>query len=196
MKSVCCKWLQPTLYALRMAVRHWACIRRVYQHATPLSRITALDPLSLTVQGIAVLVLDFDGVLAAEGAFYPSPKVQQWLDHGIRQFGSERVFILSNQPHPERIAWFAQQYPGVRWISGVRKKPYPDGLLAIQQQTGVPAQAIVLIDDRLLTGVLAACIAQTQVLYIRNPYVNWSGKLFREVFFWLLRSLEKGVFRL
>lgn len=184
------------LYTLRMAVQHWGCVRRAYHTAQPLKQITELDPLSLAELGVEVLVLDFDGVLAPDGATQPLPKVQQWLDHCVRQFGTERVFILSNQPRAERLAWFDEQYPGLRFISGVRKKPYPDGLQAIQQQTGVRTQGILLIDDRLLTGVLAACIAQTQIMHIQAPYVAFWQRPLQEGFFRLLRGVEKLMFSL
>ncbi len=185
-----------SLYTLRMTWRYWGCVRRAYHTQQPLKHITALDPLLLPVLGIEILVLDFDGVLAADGATQPLPKVQQWLDHCVRQFGTDRVFILSNQPRSERLAWFDEQYPGLRFIAGVRKKPYPDGLQAVCTQTGVPAQAILLIDDRLLTGVLAACIAQTQVMHIRQPYVEFWQRPLHEGFFKLLRAVEKLLFSL
>jgi len=183
-----------SLYTLRMAVQHWGCVRRAYHTRHALKQITALDPLQLPDLGVKVLVLDFDGVLAADGAHQPLPKVQQWLDHCVRLLGTEQVFILSNQPRAQRLAWFDEQYPGVRFISGVRKKPYPDGLHTIQQQTGVASQAILLIDDRLLTGVLAACIAQTQVMHIREPYVEFWQHPIHEGFFKLLRGVEKLLF--
>ena len=42
--------------------------------------------------------------------------------------GAERMFILSNRPEGPRVTWFHHHLPGVRFISGVRKKPYCDGL--------------------------------------------------------------------
>ncbi len=194
MKLSCCEIVQRSVYTLQMMLRHWVCVRSVYHISPATHRITELDPLSLVDQGVQVLALDFDGVLASDGTPFPSPKVQQWLDHCVRQLGTERVFILSNKPRPERISWFKEQYPGLRFISGVRKKPYPDGLQAIQQCTQVPFQAILLVDDRLLTGVLAACIAQTQALHIRTPYVELSKHPVKESFFMLLRGIEKVLF--
>jgi predicted HAD superfamily phosphohydrolase YqeG len=101
------------------------------------------------------------------------------------------VFILSNKPTEERKSWFNNRHPGIRFISGVRKKPYPDGLDEVIRIAGVQPHEVTLLDDRLLTGVLATCLAGTEVVYINAPYVDLAGNPFKESFFILLRTVER-----
>lgn len=174
-----------------MLYRYRRLMANVYLNTPKRSRLSQLSPASLKQHGISVLALDFDGVLSAHGAAQPLEELCIWLQDCIDVFGIERVFILSNKPMPVRIAFFAAHFKGLQMISGVRKKPYPDGLQHIATLTGEPAQNIMLVDDRLLTGVLAACIAQTQITYITYPYTNFSRKPVQESFFWSLRFLER-----
>jgi hypothetical protein len=57
--------------------------------------------------------------------------------------------------------------------------------------TGQSSHQLMLIDDRLLTGVLAACLANVSVAYITYPYVQLSKRPLPEMFFMVLRSLER-----
>jgi predicted HAD superfamily phosphohydrolase YqeG len=77
----------------------------------------------------------------------------------------------------------------------VKKKPYPDGLQKIMALTGQPANALMLVDDRLLTGGLAASIANVPVTYITRPYVSLSKRPVKEFFFMILRFLERNMIR-
>ncbi|ALG67002.2 YqeG family HAD IIIA-type phosphatase [Beggiatoa leptomitoformis] len=176
---------------------------RHYRHAlahinTPqhsIKRVTDISPVGLRESGITVLVLDFDGVLASHGEKHPLRELTHWLDECVTVFGAERVFILSNKPLPSRIAYFQQHHVGVRCIKEVRKKPYPDGLETIIKLTGEPATQIMLVDDRLLTGALAGCIAQVQVTYISKPYINLSKRPVQELFFLSLRVAERRLIK-
>jgi len=150
-----------------------------------------IPPATLKRDGVVILVLDFDGVLAAHGEIYPTKKLHHWLHKVIEIFGSKNIFILSNKPLPSRIAYFNHHYPGVQYIANVKKKPYPDGLQKIMALTGQPANALMLVDDRLLTGGLAACIANVPVTYISRPYVLLSKRPLKELFFMTLRFLER-----
>jgi len=178
-------------YSLQMLYRYRRLVANVYLNSPKHYQISQLSPASLKQHGIKVLALDFDGVLSAHGAAQPLEALFAWLQECVEVFGVDRVFILSNKPMPVRIAFFAAHFQGLQMISGVRKKPYPDGLQRIAELTGEPANSIMLVDDRLLTGVLAACIAQTQVTYITYPYANFSRKPVQESFFWSLRFLER-----
>lgn len=159
---------------------------------TPLATsILTIDPTALKERGIETLALDFDGVLAGHGAPVPLPETIVWMKRCQEVFGGERMFILSNKPTEERIRWFAEHFPAMRLISGVRKKPYPDGLKKTGELAGVPLSSILMIDDRLLTGCLAALIAGARPCYIRRPYVTFSHRPTAELFFRLLRSAER-----
>ena len=111
-------------------------------------------------------------------------------------FGGERIFILSNKPTEGRRQWFAEQFPAMRFISGVRKKPYPDGLNKTGELAGVPLSSIMMVDDRLLTGCLAALVAGARPCYIRRPYVSFNHRPVAELFFRLLRTGERAFVRL
>jgi hypothetical protein len=168
----------------------------IYQDSHSHPRSIHCSPAELKKQGIKVLVLDFDGVLAADGELLPNAEIQPWLQECIQHFGATQIFILSNRPLPTRIAYFNTHYQGIRWIKEVRKKPYPDGLQQIITLTKQLPQTIMLLDDRLLTGALAACLTQVKVTLVTHPYANWWKRPLRETFFTLLRFSERRLVQL
>lgn len=184
--------LKRILYSLRMGWHYRRQLAAIYT----IPQIDSLRPQEVDQSGNGILVLDFDGVLAPHGEDQPGPQATNLLDKYMSLFGVERLFILSNKPTAQRLAYFAQHYPGLRVISGVRKKPYPDGLHEIMRLSAQQGKTVTLVDDRLLTGALAACIAGTQVIYIGKPFTNLAGHPFKEGFFMLLRLAEKSFFRL
>lgn len=153
--------------------------------------ILQLDPEVLHASGVAALALDFDGVLAHHGAPEPLPEAVAWMRRCEGVFGGERIFILSNKPTEGRRQWFAEQFPAMRFISGVRKKPYPDGLNKTGELAGVPLSSVMMVDDRLLTGCLAALGAEARCCYIRQPYISFKHRPMAELFFILLRWAER-----
>lgn len=155
-----------------------------------------LIPEEFHQQGVAALALDFDGVLAPHGGDQPLPAVVDWLRQAVDVCGAERVFILSNRPYGPRVDWFRGNLPGVRFIAGVRKKPYCDGLIQAGALAAVPLSSILMVDDRLLTGCLAAIRAGSKVCYIRAPFIALHRNLLPELFFILLRWAERSLVRL
>lgn len=165
-------------------------------HTSPRGRtVLELTPEGLRDAGVAALALDFDGVLAPHGAGRPLPETERWLRQAVAEFGADKVVILSNRPEGPRLEWCARELPGVRFVGGVRKKPYPDGLLRAGELVGVPLSAILMADDRLLTGCLAALNAGCRPFYVRRPFVDWGGETRNELFFMLLRSMERLLVR-
>jgi predicted HAD superfamily phosphohydrolase YqeG len=162
----------------------------------PGQTILELDPEQFAATGICAIALDFDGVLAPHGAAVPLPETIAWMTRCAAAIGGERMFILSNKPTDERRSWFADHFPTLRFISGVRKKPYPDGLLKTAQLADVPPAAILMVDDRLLTGCLAALHAGARPCYIRTPYASFSHAPLAETVFALLRRTERYFIRL
>ncbi len=153
--------------------------------------IGTINPETLKTGGIKALALDFDGVLAHHGAPFPIPEAIEWLKRCEAVFGGEMIFILSNKPTEGRRQWFAEHFPKFRFISGVRKKPYPDGLNKTGELAGVPLPNILMVDDRLLTGCLAALAAGARPCYIRRPYSSINHRPFAELFFMALRWSER-----
>ena len=166
-------------------------LARLLEETPPTTSILTIDPEELRVQGITALALDFDGVLAGHGFPVPLPEAVVWMKRCEAVFGGGRIFILSNKPTVGRQLWFAEHFPAMRFISGVRKKPYPDGLNKTGDLAGVPLSSIMMVDDRLLTGCLAALVAGARPCYIRHPYVSFSHRPVAELFFRLLRGGER-----
>lgn len=154
-------------------------------------RTVAVEPAELAARGVTVLVLDFDGVLAPHGDDAPLPEIEEWLRRCSVTLGEDRIFILSNRPDPVRVDYFLRAFPKIRFVSGVRKKPFPDGLLRIMELSGAAPSQVVMLDDRLLTGILGACLVGVGVVYITAPYVSLTQRPLHESFFMLLRILER-----
>ena len=179
-----------------LGFRHRRALRELLA-STPKSRcILELEPQELRASGIMALALDFDGVLAPHGAPEPILEAVIWMKRCEDVFGAERMFILSNKPTEQRRQWFAEHFPAIRFISGVRKKPYPDGLEKAGELGGIPLSSILMVDDRLLTGCLAALVAGARPCYIRRSYAIFSGLSAAELFFWSLRIIERLFVRL
>jgi predicted HAD superfamily phosphohydrolase YqeG len=174
-----------------LGIRHRRRLRRILDETPASSCIMTLDPASLKSSGVAALALDFDGVLAHHGAPAPLPEAVEWMERCEAVFGGDRIFILTNKPTEGRRQWFANRFPALRFISGVRKKPFPDGIKKTGALAGVPLSQILMIDDRLLTGCLAALAAGARPCYIRQPYVSFSHRPLAELFFMLLRRAER-----
>jgi len=179
------------LAGFSLGFHHRKELRDVLDSTAPNSSILKLDPKTLLISGITALALDFDGVLAHHGAPAPLREAIEWIKHCEAVFGGERIFILSNKPTEGRRQWFANHFPAIRLISGVRKKPFPDGLKKTGELAGVPLSQILMVDDRLLTGCLAALVAGARPCYIRQPYVSLSSRPLAELFFMLLRRAER-----
>lgn len=144
--------------------------------------------------GIEAIVFDFDGVLAHHGSDHPLPIGIHLLKTAVDEFGVNRVFILSNKPKMVRKIYFEKEFPGLHFISSSRKKPYPDGMNLIVQNTHLRPDQIILVDDRLLTGGLAAVLSGSQFCHVKNPLRDFSVRPVKEAFFHGLRTLENAWF--
>ena len=94
----------------------------------PNLRIAELDALTLKrldAAHVAILALDFDGVLAPHGQTIPSPDALTWLRKLAMDLGEQRIVIYSNKPMPERIRYFKKHFPGILVLEGSRKKTVP-----------------------------------------------------------------------
>jgi HAD superfamily phosphatase (TIGR01668 family) len=178
------------LAGFSLGFQHRRQLRRILDETPDSTSILSLDPEALKTRGISALALDFDGVLACHGAPVPLPEAIEWMMRCEAVFGGEQIFILSNKPTQGRRLWFANRFPGLRFISGVRKKPFPDGITKAGELAGVPLSQILMVDDRLLTGCLAALVAGARPCFIRRPYISFGHRPLAELFFLLLRRAE------
>ena len=152
----------------------------IYRYGFHAPRIVDIPPKELRKLGPKALALDFDGVLASHAEPVPSREVHEWLESALEVFGANRIFILSNKPSKERADWFTENLTGIGFISGVPKKPYPDGMLRAAEAAGVPSADLMLIDDRLMTGGLAAVLAGSRFCWITRPYIDVQKRPARE----------------
>lgn len=187
--------IKRIVYSILQAWRQRKALCAVYRDSNQqVPTLLQLNCEKIYAAGIRVLILDFDGVMAWHGATEPLSEINTWLRTAIQRFGEERIFILSNNPMPCRKAYFTREYPQLRFVSGIRKKPYPDGVLNISQMTNLPCAQMLVVDDRLLTGVLAAVLAESKVVLLTSPYVSWRHATLPEAFFWMLRKIERLLF--
>ncbi len=179
------------LAGFSLGFRYREQLSRLLRETPTHQNVLSIVPAALKTDGIRALALDFDGVLAHHGAPCPIPEAIEWLNHCQSVFGGEMIFILSNKPTEGRRQWFSEHFPKFRFISDVRKKPYPDGLNKTGELSGVPLPSILMVDDRLLTGCLAALVAGARPCYIRHPFSSFSFRPFAELFFMTLRMAER-----
>lgn len=139
---------------------------------------------------IKQIVLDVDGVLTPHGQTHLSPQISNWLN-ALHQSFSGNIFILTNNPYGDRLQYLQRTFPFLKIIKTSRKKPYPDGLLQVIADEQCEPNQVLMVDDRLATGCLAACIAGTQICWITEPLVDFSRHRFKEAFFVLLRKLDR-----
>lgn len=180
------------LFAIIESCRHYKPLHNIKGQGVGSIFDLTLD--TLKTQNTQHVIFDFDGVLSAHGEARPDKKVLPILQKSLALFGHDNVFILSNKPLKIREDYFKQHLPQVQFIYANRKKPYPDGLQQIIAITKSAPNAHSLIDDRLLTGGLATCLAGTNMVYINKPLQNFQRRFFVESFFQILRSFERLVF--
>ncbi|PCI37740.1 MAG: HAD family hydrolase [Thiotrichales bacterium] len=158
------------------------------------TNITKLNCETLKTTGIKAVILDFDGVLAAHGELKVSKKITLWLQDCVKIFGKDKVFLLSNKPTEARKQYFKKHFPTISFVVGKRKKPYPDGINTIQKTLKTLANdQIVIIDDRLFTGVLAGHLAGIKTIYVTKALKKLYKHPIRESFFVFLRIMENFI---
>jgi uncharacterized protein len=135
--------------------------------------------------------LDFDGVMACHGDLEPHPEVLLWLQHIVKTCPALKIAILSNKPLLARQLFFSTHFPEIIFFVTAFKKPYPTGLQQLAAQNGVSWSRVLLVDDRWLTGMLAAILAGTEGIYVQEPYANFRQRPIVETFFAFLRMIER-----
>lgn len=190
----CRSLLLRIIYTIQMAFRFRTALSLIQREST-LESPWEISFEKLQSTGAKVIVLDFDGVLAPYGEERPGSLVLDWLEGCGRQFGRENVFILSNNPSTARIEFIQERFPGIRWISDSQPKPYPEGLERIISLVGLAPCEVLMVDDRLLTGGLCACITQVNFYYVRCPIVDLTKCTSKELFFMTLRGMERLLLR-
>jgi HAD superfamily phosphatase (TIGR01668 family) len=141
-------------------------------------------------QGIRALILDFDGVMSVYEGDAPLPEVDTWLSAAQKIFG-DAVFVLTNLPSPARQTLFERRYPGIHLLCVARKKPYPDGINVVLEKTGFEAHQLLMVDDRLLTGIVLAASMGVRGCWVIKPYQNFDLHPMKERFVSVLRWFDQ-----
>lgn len=153
--------------------------------------VTQLTPDYFRSREIKYIALDFDGVLACHGEAKPLAEVEAWLSHITKMMPESHFALLSNKPFTGRLRYFQDRFPNMVLITGVAKKPYPEGLNQLVTHFQCAKNELALVDDRLLTGMLAVCLAGVQGVYIEKAYSNLKENFMVEGFFAILRKSER-----
>lgn len=173
---------------------HWTELKAFRRdESLQIKSILNLDPVQLKEQGIKCIALDMDGVLVSYGGEQLNPEIKQWLNNCLTVFERGRVFILSNKSSPGRIEYFSSHFKELGVLFPKKKKPYPDGIYEIVKLTNTDPKELLVVDDRLLTGILAAIIADSQAFYVTKPLVDLSKHTFLELCFIFLRFFERTI---
>jgi predicted HAD superfamily phosphohydrolase YqeG len=180
--------IKRIIFSIKKALKHQSALRSLPSAIA----ISSIDWQALYQSGIRIVVLDFDGVLAADQQQQLHKGVDLVLRHILNVF-ADHVYIYSNQPTLQRKTYFAEHFPQIQFLVA-KKKPYPDGLLEVVSREHVQAEAVVLVDDRVLTGGLATILAGTQCILIKKPYICFKHNCLREFAFCLIRIIERFLF--
>lgn len=187
--------IKRIIYTIKKIFLYHSNLKDIYSNKLKsINEIAELNIETLNTIGVKYLALDFDGVLAPHGRDKPLEVVEKWLDNISKQISQTNIFILSNKPTIQRKEYFKNRYPDIRFIDGVAKKPYPEGLFKIANLTHSEIDKIALVDDRLLTGSLACLIAGCKPILIKNAYVDLDNYNHKEKFFACLRRIEKFIY--
>lgn len=101
-------------------------------------------------EGVRGLILDVDDTLTRKNSPYLSAEVQSWLIQAKEK--GFLCYLVSNNASPEHIERIAQRLD-IPAIAKARK-PRRAGFLWAIQESGLPANQLVAIGDRVLTDIL------------------------------------------
>lgn len=183
-------------YQFRKALKRCLVTNNIAQEFC-VDRIASIDLNILKNHHISALILDYDGVLCEQDGIEPRTEVINWIEKALLVFGSKRIFILSNNPLPERQDFFNKYFNNQIIFVVNKPKPYPDGIAEIynycqlSSSTPIEKSTLLIFDDRLSTGILAAKIFGIASCLILSPYTNIKKQFIIESWFIMLRKLER-----
>ena len=181
-------------FSVKKAWQYRAALKKIAQHREYQVRgFLDFSPEAFQQAGGKILVLDYDGVLAPHGKERLSQEILNKIKQCRAVLGEECVFLLTNRLTLARCVYFKTHFFSMRLIEA-RKKPYPDGLEKIMALTQTTPHELLLIDDRLLTGVLASVIVGCQVRWVRSAMMDFQHNFLAESFFCCLRTVEAKIF--
>ncbi len=184
--------MQRIIFTIIKFFRYRSCLKKP---EFTVDQIILLNLEYLKQKNILALILDFDGVLGSHGKLQPLPEVVEWLERAVQIFGPKKIFVLSNNPLASRRDFFEQYFNNQIEFIIAKPKPNLEGIITIFNDLllfgSIEKSQVLLIDDRLATGILAAKIFGIASCLIMKPYVNLRGNWIKELFFMFLRKLER-----
>lgn len=184
------------LYAINKFWEHKEKLKQYLSEGEKQSlEISEIDTSLLVENDIKALVLDFDGVLNSYAETTVTKNAKIWIEDLLKKMPELKIFILSNKPSSDRKEYFLKNFPKIKFIKCKKKKPYPDSLNDILKENNINQNQLLIVDDRLATGILVAEIVGCKACLITNPYVNLRRRFFVESFFCGLRFFEQKVLK-
>lgn len=166
------------------------------EQAFSIKNLQDLTPEMIADLSLKGLVLDFDGVLGGVRAPYATPDLCLWLKERLQD--GLNIAIHSNNPESvgkERRERFLHQFPEILWMPTHPKKPSPSTLQYLQARWKCQPHEIAMVDDRLLTGGLAAFRAGVCFIFVAEAVADYSLAPVLETGFAALRLWEKLRYR-
>ena len=179
-------------YIFRMLIKKRVCLKAVLSNSDNFVHcIRELSCHYLMQYRIKLLVLDFDGVLSSHGKTRLTGSVSLWLTQLSNDFPLKQICIHSNNLFDSRIQYLENAFPDIEIIYFTQKKPYPHDLLNIVQRRKLKPQDILVVDDRLTSGILCACLIGARGLLITKPFIDYRAATIKEFFFTFVRFIER-----
>ena len=201
MKKIVKIWMYVyiIIYAIENAYLNRRCINHIIKNKKyHINNILEIDLKKLKNTGIKYIILDFDGVISANKRIIPHEGVYNFLKDALKIFGEKNIIILSNDSNKERVTYFNRIFPKIIFKKNRYFKPYRYDLDKIMYDKNIyNYKEVIIIDDRILTGVLLSLIVGAQVKYVTNPFVDhyfnfadYKAKFLRKLDIFICKSLS------
>ena len=147
------------------------------------NRITDIDPRTLSLGGIALVLLDVDNTLTTHDNPVPMNGITDWLKR-LEESGIKAV-IVSNNSY-DRVRPFADLL-GLEFIPDA-KKPLPFVMRQLLSRYCVLARQAAVVGDQLFTDMLGGRLLGA-VCILTEPIALETGRFFR-----FKRACERRIF--
>ena len=126
-------------------------------------KLTSLRPQWLKLQGISLLMLDFDNTIVPYTTNVPTEEMVAWL----REMGDTEIklCVVSNSRN-DRVKDFCREY-GLDCITRAGK-PGTRGIRECLRKYGVPAEKAALVGDQIYTDTLGGNLSGVRTILVRS----------------------------
>lgn len=159
-------------------------------------RLDDITPELISELGLKALVIDFDGVLGGARSEHCAEQYRDWLIARLKE--GLHLAVHSNNPESvgqDRRQRFLHDFPDILWMPTHPRKPSPSTLQYLKQRWQLDGQQIAMIDDRMLTGGLAAHRASVRFIWVRDAIADYGLAPMLEMGFAGLRLWERCLYR-